>query len=334
MKEFRKGEVLTARRLNELVAEFEQLSGGLPVPVMAPAARVTGMPGPAWFNDPVSGGDVAGDGEAAAGGSYWSECEGMVYSLDDYMGLIGGAHWMEEARGLRISDGVLLLNGAQDRAAADAGEGVAQVMGGMKRLEFAGGLDRPVIEDGVGRLPYAEANAGRSVAGGLRGVGYRAGLTWPMIEDGELWLPQPAAGEPGEPLVVPTADSESGRYGTVVGIGPADPEGTDDGWAVRDGHIVAGLADTCDGRAGVLCGCSWADVDEPRISRGLLQIPRPSGAAGGLPGLYDAVNNVGVPWSSLQDGAVVRLSYSGGSQLGVSVTTFKGGYLAIMVDKA
>jgi hypothetical protein len=255
----------------------------------------------------------------------------MVYSLDDYMGLIGGAHWIEEARGLRISDGVLLLNGAQDRAAA--GDAAAeQVMGGMKRLEFVSGLERPVIEDGVGKLPYAAANDGRSVAGGLRGVGYRAGLTWPLIEDGELWLPQPAAGEPGEPLVVPTADSASERYGTVVSIEPADPEAGDD-WAICDGRIYAGLADVCSGRAGVLSGVEYSgDLPAPMISRGVLMLPTPSDA--GLPGLYDAVNNVGVPWSSLQDGAVVRLSYSGGSQLGVSVTTFKGGYLAIMVDKA
>lgn len=178
MKKFEKGEVLTARRLNELIEEVGSMGDVVPARVVPPALPTgQGKPGNAWFNDPAALGD---DGAA----SYWDECEGMVYQRGDYAGLLAAARWAADARELRISDGVLVLTMAQYEGGEQA------TCGGVWGIVYNDALEQPRISNGLVELPRANgvphADTAAGVYGTVLSVGAEVdGVGW-CVRDGHI----------------------------------------------------------------------------------------------------------------------------------------------------
>jgi hypothetical protein len=75
-------------------------------------------------------------------------------------------------------------------------------------------------------------------------------------------------------------------------------------WQVKDGRIEVGLADDCDGCAGVIGKVEMrADVAVPRIRQGVLMLPVGGGAGGALAGMITTAGER-VTWGQMEAKAV------------------------------
>ena len=165
--------------------------------------------------------------------------------------------------------------------------GVVDGEGLLASVEFKSGLSAPRVNEGAMELPMAS----EGVAGGLRGVRVEPSLYCPALVDGELLLPAGGGG--------------SGEW-PVLTVAPSSSEV----WSVKNGRIEVGLADDCDGCAGVIRRVEMsADVTGPRLRQGVLMLPMGGGAGGGS-ALSGMVTSGGVKtlWADMVD-APVHLCY-------------------------
>lgn len=165
-------------------------------------------------------------------------------------------------------------------AEGDGCDGVAGVVDGPGLIEgvaFKGGLSEPRVNEGLMELPMAS----EGVAGGLRGVRVDPALYCPALVNGELLLP-PGGGGSGEWPVLTVAPSAS------------------EVWSVNNGRIEVGLADDCDGCAGVIGKVEMrADVAVPRIRQGVLMLPVGGGSGGALKGMV-TTGGENVTWGQME----------------------------------
>lgn len=346
MQSFRKGEVLSHERLNELLGEMQRIGGNV-CRVVPVAARAGAVYGPAWYND---------DAVDACGG----------VALPDVQGLLTGATWADSGDdALRVRDGMVSIPMAEDfDITAEGCDGEVEEVtrywpGGMRALDTAGGIKRAQIHRGVGFVPYAHSawegcegvvtagvvhevvfggceapclNQGRVMIpyadvqgcdgvvtpGVLRGVQVEADATEPRIDEGVLVLPSFGA-------EVPLADSEAGVVGRVGSVEYSSATGVP---RIKQGRIQIPVAhyDGCIGSVGVISGIARDYGYEPMICDGVISLPfAPLGLADDCGGL--------VKWLDLMGPFQQRIRSSGVDFLGYSARILPNGALDIYVNK-
>ena len=353
MQSFRKGEVLSHERLNELLGEMQRIGGNV-CRVVPGAARAGAVYGPAWFND---------DAVDACGG----------VALPDVQGLLTGATWAEPGdEALRVRDGMVSIPMAEDfDVTAEGCDGEVEEVtrywpGGMRALDTAGGIKRAQIHGGVGFVPYAhsawegcdgvvtpgvvhEVVLGGCVApcldqgrvmipyadvqgcdgvvtpGVLRGVQVKADATEPRIDDGVLVLPSFGAAGPSSGAEVRLADSEYGVEGIVGSVELGGYKGEP---KIRQGRIQIPVAhfDGCIGYVGVVGGIARDYGYEPMICNGVISLPfAPLGLA-------DSNGDL-VRWLDLKRPSIVRIKEGEADHLGYCAQILPNGALEIFVDR-
>ena len=166
--------------------------------------------------------------------------------------------------------------------ACDGEAGVVDGEGLLARVAFKSGLSAPRVNEGAMELPMAS----EGVAGGLRSVRVDPALYCPALVDGELLLPPGGSG--------------SGEW-PVLTVAPSASEV----WSVKNGRIEVGLADDCDGCAGVISRVEVSEgVTVPRLRQGVLMLPLGGGSGGGaLAGMVTA-RGESVTWEQMEAEAV------------------------------
>lgn len=346
MQSFRKGEVLSHERLNELLGEMQRI-GGNECRVVPGVARAGAVYGPAWFNDDAV-----------------DACSGVA--LPDVQGLLAGVTWAELGDdALRVRDGMVSIPMAEDfDITAEGCDGEVEEVtrywpGGMRALDTAGGIKRAQIHRGVGFVPYAHSawegcdgvvtpgvvhgvvfgeceapclDQGRVMIpyadvqgcggvvtpGVLRGVRYDPDATQPRIDEGVLVL-QLSGDE------VPLADSAAGVVGSVGSVEYGSTTGKPQ---ISQGQIQIPVAhyDGCIGAVGVIAGIKRDYGYEPMICDGVISLPfAPLGLADSCGGL--------VKWLDLKGSSLVRIKDGGADHLGYSAQILPNGALDIYVDR-
>lgn len=242
MKSFEKGEVLTADRLNELLAATAGTAdtAGRTVP---PRPGIKAQPGLARFNMQAV-----------------DACTGEVGALPDYAGLIKGVEYAS-LDAPRIDRGAVRLPLAHDwDPADDSSLPPEQATGGICSINVRDGLKRACIHRGSIQLPLAHsdwdgAEGAMSTPGLVYGVeihdNCEGAIAAPYIEQGIIHLPAPTGGGGGED------DDCPGTCSCPL----AHVEGPD---------ITPGL----------ICGIENSSDDYPGIMNGVIYLPKAHQAQG------------------------------------------------------
>lgn len=186
MKSFEKGEVLTADRLNELLAATAGTAdtAGRTVP---PRPGIHAQPGLARFNMQLE-----------------DACTGQVSTLPDYAGLLKSVVY-DSLDAPVINRGNMILPLAHDYSPEDSSLPDESATGGMRGVQVTAGLQRPMINRGLLGLPLAQSSWGDAegamyTPGLVYGVQYDPvddaceGAVLPRIDQGIIHLPAPTSG--------------------------------------------------------------------------------------------------------------------------------------------
>lgn len=232
MKSFEKGEVLTADRLNELLAATAGTAdmAGRTVP---PRPGIHAQPGLARFNMQVE-----------------DSCTGEVSTLPDYAGLLKSVVY-DSLDAPVINRGNIILPLAHDYSPEDSSLPDEAATGGMRGVQVTAGLQRPMINRGLLGLPLAQSSWGDAegamyTPGLVYGVQYDpvddacAGSVLPRIDQGIIHLPAPTSGGDDDACTgscsCPLA--QTGVPGLMTGINVGDT-----GWPkIEDGVAYLPLA--------------------------------------------------------------------------------------------
>ena len=178
MKSFEKGEVLTADRLNELLAATAGTAdmAGRTVP---PRPGIKAQPGLARFN--VQAEDA---------------CTGQVGALPDYAGLVKGVKY-EAIEEPYIERGVIHLPASSGGGGCNCGPAFydredGSCIGLIRSVDYTyeSNVRSPRIDDGNIRLPMCSMEGEcPGVVGGIAVVRYDY-RTEPTIQSGTIWLPK------------------------------------------------------------------------------------------------------------------------------------------------
>lgn len=151
MKSFKKGEILTADRLNELITSATDASAA-PGRSVAPRPGIHVQPGLARFNMQVE-----------------DSCTGQVSPLPDYAGLLKSVAY-DSLDAPVINRGNLVLPLAHDYSPSDSSLPDESATGGVASINVVEDLKRPQINRGDIRLPLAQS-------------------TWPQTAEGAMYTP-------------------------------------------------------------------------------------------------------------------------------------------------
>lgn len=298
MEHFRKGETLSAERLNELVQGLEAVE----VPAANAPARRSGRSayGPANYNT----------AELVERG--WPD----EVEWADYTGLVGAVNFARNLTSSVIRSGEVLLPLAQTTWQHDTD--AAATPGLAYAVEFDA-VEKPCIKQGVVVVPYADFEGcdGVAVPGVMKGVQVDVAATEPRIDEGVLVLP-PSGAE------VPLADSAAGVVGRVGSVEYGSTTGKPQ---IRQGRIQIPVAhyDGCIGAVGVISGIKMDYGTEPQICNGIISLPFvPKGLLDDCGGL--------VTWNELRNG--LRVIKTGeASHFGFSAQVLSNGALDLYINR-
>lgn len=186
MKSFKKGEILTADRLNELITSATDASAA-PGRSVAPRPGIHVQPGLARFNMQVE-----------------DSCTGQVSPLPDYAGLLKSVAY-DSLDAPVINRGNLVLPLAHDYSPSDSSLPDESATGGVASINVVEDLKRPQINRGDIRLPLAQSDWGDDAEGAMYTPGLVYGVQYdnadacegavlPRIDQGIIHLPAPTSG--------------------------------------------------------------------------------------------------------------------------------------------
>ncbi len=187
MKSFEKGEVLTADRLNELLAATAGTAdtAGRTVP---PRPGIHAQPGLARFNMQVE-----------------DSCTGEVSTLPDYAGLLKSVVY-DSLDAPVINRGNIILPLAHDYSPEDSSLPDESATGGVASINVVEGLKRAQINRGDIQLPLAQSAWPQTAEGAMYTPGLVYGVQYdpiddacegsvlPRIDQGIIHLPAPTSG--------------------------------------------------------------------------------------------------------------------------------------------
>lgn len=325
MKSFKKGEILTADRLNELITSATAPSAA-PGRSVAPRPGIHAQPGLARFNVQVE-----------------DSCTGEVSTLPDYAGLLKSVVY-GSLDAPRIDRGSIILPLAHDYSPEDSSLPDETAAGGMRGVQVTAGLQRPMINRGLLGLPLAQSSWPQTAEGAMYTPGLVYGVQYdpvddacegsvlPRIDQGIIHLPAPTSGGGGgDGGITSCIFSGTVTAPTVKGTQLQLP------YAEQANDICAGQA-TPVYTPGVLKHLSFAPDDcnacgyYPWIADGSCFIPTPIVALGGEDGKSALCNHLidceyaPITLSScrLPDGTMLYLqgwTESNGQQLRLKITT-------------
>lgn len=331
MKTFKKGELLTANRLNELLAATAGTAdtAGRTVP---PRPGIYAQPGLARFN--MQSEDA---------------CSGEVSALPDYAGLIKAAEYASQDEP-SINRGKIILPLAHDYSPEDSSLPDEAATGGISSINVVEALKRAQINRGDIQLPLAQSSWPQTAEGAMYTPGlvyavqYDAvddvceGSVLPRIEQGIIHLPAGGGGgddtEPSGCTCVPA--QYTGSISSLGLIRSVEFEEKLPGCRITNGAIRlprAQSADACTGTVGGVCAVQYTDtVTEPAIDNGVIMLPAPYAPDYFPAGVYDAVNAKHISWAELKSSGVVTLSRS--TQYGFGIKAFMiGDSLSLFIEE-
>lgn len=187
MKSFKKGEILTADRLNELITSATDASAA-PGRTVPPRPGIHAQPGLARFNMQVE-----------------DSCTGQVSPLPDYAGLLKSVVY-DSLDAPVINRGNIILPLAHDYSPEDSSLPDESATGGMRGVQVTAGLQRPMINRGLLGLPLAQSSWPQTAEGAMYTPGLVYGVQYdpaddacegavlPRIDQGIIHLPAPTSG--------------------------------------------------------------------------------------------------------------------------------------------
>lgn len=331
MKTFKKGEILTADRLNELITSATAPSAEQGR-TLAPRPGIHAQPGLARFNMQLE-----------------DACTGEVSTLPDFAGLIKAAEYAAQDAP-SINRGRIILPLAHDYSPEDSSLPDESATGGMRGVQVTAGLQRPMINRGLLGLPLAQSSWGDAegamyTPGLVYGVQYDPvddaceGAVLPRIDQGIIHLP--AGGGGGGDDTEPTGCScVPAQYtGSISSLGlcrSVEFEENLESCLITNGRIRlprATSADECTGTVGGVCAVQYTGaVTTPSIQNGVILLPAPTEPAYFPAGVYDAVNARHLTWADLKNAGVVTLSRS--TQYGFGIKAFMlGDSLSLFIEE-
>lgn len=332
MKTFKKGEILTADRLNELITSATAPSAEQGR-TLAPRPGIHAQPGLARFNMQLE-----------------DACTGEVSTLPDYAGLLKSVVY-DSLDAPVINRGNLVLPLAHDYSPEDSSLPDESATGGMRGVQVTAGLQRPMINRGLLGLPLAQSSWGDAegamyTPGLVYGVQYDPvddaceGAVLPRIDQGIIHLPAGGGGGGGDDTEPSGCSCVPAQYtGSISSLGlcrSVEFEENLESCLITNGRIRlprATSADECTGTVGGVCAVQYTGaVTTPAIQNGVILLPAPTEPAYFPAGVYDAVNARHLTWAELKASGVVTLSRS--TQYGFGIKAFMlGDSLSLFIEE-